>query len=76
MRAVEHPVKPKVRYYDKDMQDWARLYGLKIGHPTVFPVNSVKAMRWGVRRDRARQGFAIFARGLRGLLGRGPRREP
>ena len=27
------------------MQDWARLYGLKIGHPTVFPVNSVKAMR-------------------------------
>ena len=41
----EHPVKPKVRYYDKDLQDWARLYGLKIGHPTVFPVNSVKAMR-------------------------------
>ena len=41
----DHPVKPKVRYYDKDLQDWARLYGLKIGHPTVFPVNSVKAMR-------------------------------
>ena len=41
----EHPVKPKVRYYDKDLQDWAHLYGLKIGHPTVFPVNSVKAMR-------------------------------
>ena len=41
----EHPVKPKVRYYDKDMQDWAKLYGLRIGHPTVFPVNSVKAMR-------------------------------
>jgi 2-hydroxychromene-2-carboxylate isomerase len=41
----EHPVKAKVRYYDKDMQDWARLYGLKIGHPSVFPVNSVKAMR-------------------------------
>ena len=41
----EHPVKPKVRYYDKDMQVWAKLYGLRIGHPTVFPVNSVKAMR-------------------------------
>jgi 2-hydroxychromene-2-carboxylate isomerase len=39
------PVKPKARYYGKDLQDWARFYGLKIGQPTVFPVNSVKAMR-------------------------------
>ncbi len=30
----------------KDLQDWARLYGLKIKMPpTVFPVNSVKVMR-------------------------------
>lgn len=41
----ERPVKAKARYYQKDLQDWARLYGLKIGQPTVFPVNSVKAMR-------------------------------
>ncbi len=41
----ERPVKVKARYYQKDLQDWARLYGLKIGQPTVFPVNSVKAMR-------------------------------
>ena len=41
----ERPVKPKARYYAKDLQDWAHLYGLKIGQPTVFPVNSVKAMR-------------------------------
>jgi len=40
-----NPVKPKARYYAKDMQDWARFYGIKIGSPTVFPVNSVKAMR-------------------------------
>ena len=40
-----NPVKPKARYYAKDLQDWAHLYGLKIGQPTVFPVNSVKAMR-------------------------------
>ena len=40
-----HPVKPKARYYAKDLQDWARFYGIKIGSPTVFPVNSVKAMR-------------------------------
>jgi 2-hydroxychromene-2-carboxylate isomerase len=40
-----NPVKPKARYYGKDLQDWARFYGLKIGQPTVFPVNSVKAMR-------------------------------
>ncbi len=41
----ERPVKAKARYYQKDLQDWARLYGLRIGQPTVFPVNSVKAMR-------------------------------
>jgi 2-hydroxychromene-2-carboxylate isomerase len=41
----ERPVKVKARYYAKDLQDWAHLYSLKIGQPTVFPVNSVKAMR-------------------------------
>jgi len=41
----ERPVKPKARYYAKDLQDWAHLYGLQIGQPRVFPVNSVKAMR-------------------------------
>lgn len=40
-----HPIKPKARYYAKDLQDWANYYGLKIGSPSVFPVNSVKAMR-------------------------------
>jgi|SRR5579872_1304904 len=42
----EHPVPAKARYSGKDLQDWARLAGLKIKMPpTVFPVNSVKAMR-------------------------------
>lgn len=41
----EQPVKPKLAYAAKDMQDWARRQGLSIGQPTVFPVNSVKAMR-------------------------------
>jgi 2-hydroxychromene-2-carboxylate isomerase len=41
----QRPVKPKARYFAKDLQDWAHFYGLKIGQPTVFPVNSVKAMR-------------------------------
>src|SRR5512135_703119 len=36
----------RLRYSGKDLQDWARLAGLKIKMPpTVFPVNSVKAMR-------------------------------
>ena len=39
------PVPPKARYYAKDLRDWTRLYGLEIGQPPVFPVNSVKAMR-------------------------------
>jgi 2-hydroxychromene-2-carboxylate isomerase len=42
----EHPVEAKVAYQKKDMADWARLSGLAIKmRPTVFPVNSVKAMR-------------------------------
>src|SRR6202167_2204710 len=41
----EKPVKVKARYYTKDLQDWANFYQIKIGNPTVFPVNSVKAMR-------------------------------
>ena len=42
----ERPVAEKARYSAKDMQDWARLAGLKIKMPpSVFPVNSVKAMR-------------------------------
>ena len=40
-----HPVKPRAVYYVKDLADWARSYGLRIGMPPVFPVNSVKAMR-------------------------------
>ncbi len=39
------PVPVKAKYYVKDLRDWAQFYGLKIGNPTVFPVNSVKAMR-------------------------------
>ncbi len=35
----------KALYYVKDLADWARLTGLRIGQPPVFPVNSVRAMR-------------------------------
>ena len=42
----EHPVPAKLNYQKKDMADWARSAGLTIKmRPTVFPVNSVKAMR-------------------------------
>lgn len=41
-----NPVPAKVRYQAKNLQDWARLAGLRIVFPpAVFPVNSVKAMR-------------------------------
>jgi 2-hydroxychromene-2-carboxylate isomerase len=42
----ERPVPAKARYLAKDLGDWADLYGLKIRFPpSVFPVNSVKALR-------------------------------
>jgi 2-hydroxychromene-2-carboxylate isomerase len=43
--ARANPVPVKMRYYVKDLQDWARHMGVRIGQPPVFPVNSVKAMR-------------------------------
>jgi 2-hydroxychromene-2-carboxylate isomerase len=42
----DNPVPAKLAYMKKDMEDWARSAGLAIKmRPTVFPVNSVKAMR-------------------------------
>jgi 2-hydroxychromene-2-carboxylate isomerase len=42
----DKPIEAKARYMKKDMADWARSAGLAIKmRPTVFPVNSVKAMR-------------------------------
>jgi len=42
----ENPVPAKLVYAKKDMADWARQAGIAINiRPTVFPVNSVKAMR-------------------------------
>ena len=44
--ARDNPVPAKAAYLRKDLQDWARHAGLAIRFPpTVFPVNSVKAMR-------------------------------
>ena len=42
----DNPVPAKLAYQKKDIADWARSAGLAIKMPpTVFPVNSVKAMR-------------------------------
>ena len=40
-----NPVPPKDNYYQKDMRDWARYLGIDMIKPSVFPVNSVKALR-------------------------------
>jgi len=40
-----NPNPRKGRYWAKDLQDWARYEGIRIGWPSVFPVNSVRAMR-------------------------------
>jgi 2-hydroxychromene-2-carboxylate isomerase len=44
----EKGVPAKAKYAAKDLQDWARFYGLTIGSPTVFPVNSIKALRGAI----------------------------
>ena len=35
----------KAKYSRKDLYDWARLTGIEINWPSIFPINSVKAMR-------------------------------
>ena len=50
--ARDNPVPAKRDYQLKDLRDWARLAGLTIlMPPSVFPVNSVKAMRGCVWAD-------------------------
>ena len=60
----ENPVPAKLAYYKKDMADWARSAGLTIKmRPTVFPVNSVKAMRgciWLGNKDMVPFARAVF----------------
>ncbi len=58
----DKPVPAKAAYLRKDLADWARLAGLKILFPpTVFPVNSVKAMRGCVLLE-AEGKLVAFAR--------------
>ena len=40
-----NPDPRKAPYYEKDLQDWARLCGIRIGKPPIFPVRAVAAMR-------------------------------
>jgi 2-hydroxychromene-2-carboxylate isomerase len=55
----EKPVPLKARYMKKDLADWARSAGLAIKMPpTVFPVNSVKAMRGCIWLGREMVPFA------------------
>ena len=41
----QNPIKEKLVYSQKDLDDWSKSRGLNITMPKVFPVNSVKGMR-------------------------------
>ncbi len=41
----DNPVPAKAIWTGKDLQAWARLASITINWPSIFPVNSVKAMR-------------------------------
>nr|MCS5607359.1 2-hydroxychromene-2-carboxylate isomerase [Alphaproteobacteria bacterium] len=60
----ENPVPEKQTYMHKDLQDWARYSGINIRWPmSIFPINSVKAMRGCIAADR--QGKLVpYARGV------------
>ncbi|TDU28365.1 2-hydroxychromene-2-carboxylate isomerase [Panacagrimonas perspica] len=49
----KHGAPSKQRYHEKDLADWARHTGLAIRFPpTIFPINSVKAMRACILLDK------------------------
>jgi len=62
----ETPVPLKASYMLKDLGDWARSAGLAIKMPpTVFPVNSVKAMRGCIWLDKeSGKNVVPFARAV------------
>lgn len=41
----ENPIPAKDAHYRKSMEDWAAYQGIALGRPSVFPLNSVKALR-------------------------------
>lgn len=58
----KHGSPGKQRYLVKDLGDWARLSGLAIRFPpTIFPINSVKAMRACIALDQENK-LVDFAR--------------
>lgn len=61
--ARENPVPAKRRYATKDLQDWAAHCGIRIEWPSIFPVNSVKAMRGCLVAD-AEGRLVPFARAV------------
>jgi 2-hydroxychromene-2-carboxylate isomerase len=46
-----NPNPRKLSYNEKDLQDWSRLAGIKIGQPKPFPVNAVLEMRCCLAAD-------------------------
>jgi 2-hydroxychromene-2-carboxylate isomerase len=46
-----NPEPRKASYYEKDLRDWARLCGIRIGKPPVFPVRAIAVMRCALAAD-------------------------
>lgn len=69
-----NPDARKASYYEKDLQDWAQLAGIRIGKPPVFPVRAVLAMRCVLAADEhgklvpfARAVFEAYWGGLKDI---------
>ena len=58
-----NPEPRKASYYEKDLRDWARFCGIRIGKPPVFPVKAVLAMR-SVLAAEEEGALVPFAKGL------------
>lgn len=65
----EQPIAPKQAYLKSSLQQWARLTGVPITFPpTVFPVNSAKAMRCCLALQARPDGDALLQRFALGVF--------
>jgi 2-hydroxychromene-2-carboxylate isomerase len=53
----------KLKYYNDDLNLWARVRNIDLNFPKVFPVNSVKAMRGCLFADKENQ-LPVFAKNI------------
>ncbi len=69
-------VPAKGKHLFRDVQRWAQHYGVPVGFPKVFPVNSVLALRAGIAASAQGKGAEFALAVMRAYWADGARYRP